>query len=349
VLQIGAVRIASFQGDALIVYGAFLVVAGLVFSDGAAGLVRTGWSWVRVRRGWVVRPATLSGVPSASAASAAELPPLGGERLAVDRISKVFGGLRALDDVTLEAAPGEVTALIGPNGSGKTTLLNLVCGFYRPSSGRVLLGEARIDALRPYRTARAGVARTFQTPLVPKSMTTKTFVATGRYVSRRVGVVGTVLRTPGYLRRVRSNEDQARKILEGLGIGELADADVSALPLGTRRLAEVARCLAAEPRVFLFDEVGSGLDEGDLDRLQSAIELIRGAGGTVVLVEHNFPLVLRLADRIHVLSNGALVASGTPEEIQSDPRVLEEYTGASAGASVGASTVAGLAAQGPKA
>ncbi|MBO0732565.1 MAG: ABC transporter ATP-binding protein, partial [Acidimicrobiaceae bacterium] len=272
--------------------------------------------------------------------ASADLPPLGGERLTVEGIGKVFGGLRALDDVTLEAAPGEVTALIGPNGSGKTTLLNLVCGFYRPSNGRVLLGGSRIDTLRPYRTARAGVARTFQTPLVPKSMTTRTFVATGRYVSRRVAVTTAVLRMPSYRRRVRTNEDHASAILSGLGIGELADAEVSALPLGTRRLAEVARCLAAEPRVFLFDEVGSGLDEGDLDRLRSAIELIRNAGGTVVLVEHNFPLVLRLADRIHVLSNGALVASGTPEEIQSSPRVLQEYTG------TGAATVDDLVAKG---
>ncbi len=113
-----------------------------------------------------------------------------------------------------------------------------------------------------------------------------------------------------------------------LGIVDQANAEVDALPLGTRRLAEVARCLAAEPRVFLFDEVGSGLDESDLDRLQAAIDLIRRAGGTVVLVEHNFPLVLKIADRIHVLSNGALLASGTPEEIQVNPRVLEEYTGA---------------------
>ncbi len=340
VLQIGAVRIASFQGDALIVYGAFLVVAGLVFSEGAAGLLRTGWRKVQVRRGGPARPVPRPDVSPAVAI--AELPSLGGERLAVEGIGKVFGGLRALDDVTLEAAPGQVTALIGPNGSGKTTLLNLVSGFYRPSAGRVLLGDARIDALAPYRTARAGVARTFQTPLVPKSMTTKAFVATGRYVARRAGVAAAVLRTPSFRRRVRANEDHARVILEGLGIGDLAEADVSSLPLGTRRLAEVARCLAAEPRVFLFDEVGSGLDEGDLDRLRSAVGLIRDAGGTVVLVEHNFPLVLALADRIHVLSNGALVASGTPQEIQADPRVLEEYTGAGQEAV----TVAGLAARG---
>jgi branched-chain amino acid transport system permease protein len=142
-----------------------------------------------------------------------------------------------------------------------------------------------------------------------------------------VSIPSAILRTPGFRRRTAQLERDAQQILDQLGIGELADTDVDALPLGTRRLAEVGRCLAAEPRLFLFDEVGSGLDEGDLRRLESAVDMIRRAGGTVVLVEHNFPLVLKLADRIHVLSKGTLLASGTPDEIQSDTRVLEEYAG----------------------
>jgi branched-chain amino acid transport system permease protein len=158
-------------------------------------------------------------------------------------------------------------------------------------------------------------------------MTTRAFVAIGAYVTRRVSIPSAILRTPRFRRRTAELERDAQQILDRLGIGEQADTDVDALPLGTRRLAEVGRCLAAEPRLFLFDEVGSGLDEGDLRRLESAVDMIRQAGGTVLLVEHNFPLVLKLADRIHVLSKGELLASGTPEEIQSDPRVLEEYAG----------------------
>ena len=333
VLQLGPERIASFQSYSLIIFGAFLVVAGLVFSEGAAGLVRMLSRRIAPRL--AERTATWTGgrrsgpAPSpVGGPGVSSLPPLDGRPLRVTGATKVFGGLTALDDVSLEASPGQVTALIGPNGSGKTTLLNLISGFYRPSGGTVHLGDTRLDGLTPYRTARAGVARTFQTPLIPAGMTTRTFVTTGRYASGRPAIPAAVLRTPGYRRKVAGDEADASELLDLLGIGSQADTEVVSLPLGTRRLAELARCLAARPGLFLFDEVGSGLDEADLHRLEGAIDLIRRAGGTVVLVEHNFPLVLKLADRIHVLANGALLASGTPAEIQSDPRVLEEYTGA---------------------
>ncbi|HEY1467159.1 MAG TPA: ATP-binding cassette domain-containing protein [Acidimicrobiales bacterium] len=338
ILQLGPERIASFQNYSLIVYGAFLVVAGLVFSDGIAGLVRSGLSQAR-RRGWLSSAAPIDtvgpmaesdvAVPIAADATAAVIGDLAGEALTVTELRKDFGGVTAVDDVTIEAVPGEVTALIGPNGSGKTTLLNLVCGFYKPTSGSVRLGPVELGGLAPYRSARAGVARTFQTPLIPKGMRARAFVATGRYVSHRVSMPASILRLPSFWRGSRASDAEALRLLALLGIARVADSDVASLPLGTRRLVEVARALAAEPKVFLFDEVGSGLDEEDIHRLEEAIELIRRAGGTVVLVEHNFPLVLKIADRIHVLSQGALIASGTPAEIQANRRVLEEYTGSS--------------------
>ena len=338
VLQLGPERIASFQNYSLIVYGAFLVVAGLVFSDGVAGLIRSGLSQAR-RRGWLAGAAPtdavgpLAGAEAAVSApvdpTAASIGELAGEALSVTNLRKDFGGLTAVDDVTLEAVPGEVTALIGPNGSGKTTLLNLVCGFYRPTSGSVRLGQVELGGLAPYRSARAGVARTFQTPLIPKGMRARAFVATGRYVSHRVSMSASILRLPSFWRGSHHSDAEALRLLALLGIAHVADSEVVSLPLGTRRLVEVARALAAEPKVFLFDEVGSGLDEEDIHRLEEAIELIRRAGGTVVLVEHNFPLVLKIADRIHVLSQGSLIASGTPAEIQAYRRVLEEFTGSS--------------------
>ena len=338
VLQLGPERIASFQNYSLIVYGAFLVVAGLVFSDGVAGLIRSGLSQAR-RRGWLAGAAPtdavgpLAGAEAAVSApvdpTAASIGELAGEALSVTNLRKDFGGLTAVDDVTLEAVPGEVTALIGPNGSGKTTLLNLVCGFYRPTSGSVRLGQVELGGLAPYRSARAGVARTFQTPLIPQGMRARAFVATGRYVSHRVSMSASILRLPSFWRGSHHSDAEALRLLALLGIAHVADSEVVSLPLGTRRLVEVARALAAEPKVFLFDEVGSGLDEEDIHRLEEAIELIRRAGGTVVLVEHNFPLVLKIADRIHVLSQGSLIASGTPAEIQANRRVLEEYTGSS--------------------
>jgi branched-chain amino acid transport system permease protein len=328
-LQLAPEHIGPFRKYALIIYGVFLLAAGLVFSDGIAGLVRSLGRQVR-RLGWLPESAIAVAPTTGPDDGRSEaLEALAGDTLTVDHAEKVFGGLRALDDVSLQAHPGQITALIGPNGSGKTTLLNLVCGFYKPTSGAVRLGDIVVSGRAPYRTARLGVARTFQTPLIPKNMTTRAFVATGRYVTHRISIPTAILRLPGFRRGMKADDDEAMRLLRMLGVAHVANQEVTSLPLGTRRLVEVARALASEPKVFLFDEVGSGLDQEDLDRLERAMDLIRGAGGTVVLVEHNFPLVLKVADRIHVLSNGRLIASGTPAEIQSDARVLEEYTGPS--------------------
>ncbi|MFC4055231.1 ATP-binding cassette domain-containing protein [Actinomadura syzygii] len=327
IVQLGQQSFSSFQDWQLLIYGAFLLVAGILLADGLTGLVR-GRARRIVRRFGVAAPAGRSAAPAD--AGPADLGALPGARLRTKALCKSFGGNQALREVTVEAEPGQVTALIGPNASGKTTLLNLVCGFYRPTSGTVELGGRELGGQRPYRIARAGIARTFQTPLIPSGMTTKAFVATGRYVSHRVRVPAAVLRLPAFRRGFAADDDEAVGLLGLLGIADVADREVDSLPLGTRRLVEVARALAARPAVFLFDEVGSGLDEGDLAGLERAIRMIRDAGGTVVLVEHNFPLVLGLADRIHVLSQGGLLVSGTPAEIQADPRVLAEYTGSNA-------------------
>ncbi|MFF0575872.1 ATP-binding cassette domain-containing protein [Streptosporangium saharense] len=327
VMQLGQQTFTQFQDWQLVIYGAFLLLAGVLFNRGLAGLFHDGVAAAR-RRGWLPQNR-----PSAKAAAASEgrephLGRLDGAVLRTEGLSKSFGGNKALQDVSVEARPGEVTALIGPNGSGKTTLLNLICGFYRPSGGRLLLDEEQVGGRAPYRIARLGVARTFQTPLIPQHMSTLAFVATGRYVTHRVGLLAAVLRLPAFRRGYAADDAEAYALLRLLGIEDVADRPVNSLALGTRRLVEVARSLAAGPRVFLFDEVGSGLDESDLVVLERAIEMIRAAGGTVILVEHNFPLVLKLADRIHVLSQGQLIATGTPAEIQADRRVLAEYTGA---------------------
>ncbi|MEU8196542.1 branched-chain amino acid ABC transporter ATP-binding protein/permease [Microbispora amethystogenes] len=336
VMQLGQQTFTQFQTWQLVIYGAFLLIAGIAFNRGLAGLAQDGLAAAR-RRGW------LPTLPPASAAAApvddepaARLEPLRGVPLRTEGLSKSFGGNRALDDVSIEARPGEVTALIGPNGSGKTTLLNLICGLYQPSGGRLFLGDEQIGGQPPYRIARHGVARTFQTPLIPKNMTTLAFVATGRYVTHKVGILPAILRLPKFRRGYAADDEQAMALLRLVGIGDVAGRQVDALALGTRRLVEVARSLASGARVFCFDEVGSGLDASDIAVLEQAIGMIREAGGTVILVEHNFPLVLKLADRIHVLSQGRLLASGTPAQIQADRRVLAEYTGAADGGDDGA-------------
>ncbi|MEV8635623.1 ATP-binding cassette domain-containing protein [Streptosporangium sp. NPDC051023] len=327
VMQLGQQTFTQFQDWQLVIYGAFLLLAGVLFNRGLAGLAHDGLAAAR-RRGWLPPSPSAAAAAAAAAEEEPELGQLRGAVLRTEGLSKSFGGNKALQDVSIEARPGEVTALIGPNGSGKTTLLNLICGFYKPSDGRLLLDDEQVGGRPPYRIARLGVARTFQTPLIPKDMDTLAFVATGRYVTHRVGLLAAVLRLPAFRRGYAADNAEALALLRLLGIEDVADRPVDSLALGTRRLVEVARSLASGPRVFLFDEVGSGLDESDLVVLERAIDMIRRAGGTVILVEHNFPLVLKLADRIHVLSQGQLIASGTPAEIQADRRVLAEYTGA---------------------
>lgn len=331
-LQYGQQSLTAFAEWELVIYGAFLLVAALVFRNGLTGAFRSLFGSM-VRRGWLPKPMVIRHQLVAEVELG--LDPIDGQVLTCSKISKNFGGNQALDEVSLSAKPGEITALIGPNGSGKTTLLNLMCGFYAPTQGTISLGDGQISDLKPFKVARAGVSRTFQTPMVARGMTTREFVVSGRYTDSKVSMASAVLRLPSFWRGKRADNDEAMRLLQLMGIAEVAETEVSELPLGTRRLAEVARALAARPQLFLFDEVASGLDPADLENLERAILAIRDAGGTVVLVEHNFPLVLKISDTIHVLSRGALLASGTPEAIQNNARVLEEYTGSTDGKSAG--------------
>jgi branched-chain amino acid transport system permease protein len=229
--------------------------------------------------------------------------------------------------VSLTAEPGKVTALIGPNGSGKTTLLNMICGFYKTDAGTITVDDTRIDDRRPSEIARKGLARTFQMPMIPAGITVSEVVLSGRYSPERLSIGSAVLRLPKYW-RVRSHDRQRiDDILEIVGLTDLKDEEAIKLSLGTRRLLEIARALVSEPRVILLDESASGLDEDEVARLALLISRIRDAGGSVILVEHNFRLVLSLADTIHVLAQGEIIASGTPAEIEVNPRVLKEYLG----------------------
>jgi branched-chain amino acid transport system permease protein len=342
IMQFGPMESTSFQKYALVVYGGFLIVGGVLLAEGLAGIMRRlgrrGGQLVRRRlpaAAPVPRVPAEAPVPRTAAdasgegsleAAAASLDAMGGAELAVRGVSKRFSGLQALRDVSLSAAPGRVTALIGPNGSGKTTLLNVICGFYRADAGSITIG-GREPRRRPHLVARAGVARTFQTPIVPAGLSVLEAVAAGRYMMPYRSLVSAVLRLPGY-RRVRAADlREARHALELVGIADQADADAAALPLGTRRLLEVACALVAHPTLLLLDEAASGLDESEIDTLAALIRRIRDAGGTVLLVEHNFRLVLSLADHIHVLAQGQVIASGPPAEIEHHPAVLREYLG----------------------
>ncbi|WP_425485104.1 ABC transporter ATP-binding protein [Glaciibacter psychrotolerans] len=261
------------------------------------------------------------------ASVAATITPLAGASLTVSALSKAFGGNQALSEVSLTAAPGAVTALIGPNGSGKTTLLNMISGFYQADSGTVELGGEQIQGSSSYSVARSGVSRTFQTPNVPAKLSVIDVVESGYYATNRASLLASILRLPSFWRTKRTSQHEAQRVLALVGLTaqqhELADS----LPLGNRRLLEVARCLVSSPRVLLLDEVASGLDEDEIEVLATLIQRLSAAGQTVVLVEHNFQLVLRLADDIYVLAQGKVMAHGSSAEIEHDPRVREEYLG----------------------
>ncbi|MBM7517939.1 branched-chain amino acid ABC transporter ATP-binding protein/permease [Nocardioides nitrophenolicus] len=319
VLQFGLNQSTDFQKYSLVVTGAFLIIGGVLLTGGLSGLARALW-----RRMLAEDP-----VAPAERAVAAddEVPAVPGKVLRVEGVAKAFGGNQALKGVDLTATPGRVTALIGPNGSGKTTLLNMICGFYRTDAGVIALDDRQLQRMGPDRVARTGVARTFQTPNIPEGITVREAVMAGRYAGHRATVLEAVLRLPRY-RKVRKGDlAEADRVLDLVGIRHLENAEATALPLGQRRLLEVARCLISNPGVLLLDETASGLDEDEVERLAEVIRRVRDAGGTVVLVEHNFQLVLSLADEIVALAHGELMAKGTPEEIQNNERVMSEYLG----------------------
>lgn len=318
ILQFGLNQSSDYKEYSLLVTGAFLLIGGVLLTGGLTGLAR------QVANRY--SPATAH-ERSDEDASDVEFSAVPGKTLRVAGVSKSFGGNRALVEVDLEAAPGRITALIGPNGSGKTTLLNMICGFYRTDAGQISLDGDRLDKLGSDQVARAGVARTFQTPNIPEGISVLEAVTSGRYAHERATVLEAVLRLPRYRRVRREDLAEAHRALDLTGIRHLEDLEAVSLPLGQRRLLEVARCLVSSPGVLLLDEVASGLDEDEVDRLADVVRRVRDAGGTVVLVEHNFQLVLSLADEIVALAHGELMARGTPTEIENNPRVMSEYLG----------------------
>jgi branched-chain amino acid transport system ATP-binding protein/branched-chain amino acid transport system permease protein len=319
--ELGPLHTSVFTHFALPIYGALLMIGGVVLTGGLSGSVGSLVKFLR-RRLLKVTPARL--VPREPTL---DLGQFDGAELRVTGAVKRFGGLTAVADVSLTAKPGQVTAIIGPNGSGKTSFLNVISGFYRPDAGTVVLGDRDITRRAPRTVALAGVSRTFQTPSIPSGLDCLQVVASARYARDRSGVLAAILRLPSYRRRVRADEQEARRLLGATGLAHLAGARAADLPLGTRRLLEVARALAARPSLLLLDEPASGLDAEDVRRLGWLIRAVAAAGATVIVIEHNFQMMLEVADVINVLRAGALIASGPPAEIRVDPAVMESYLG----------------------
>ncbi len=248
--------------------------------------------------------------------------------LQVNNLTVYFGGLRAVHDFSVKIEPGQIRGLIGPNGAGKTTVFNLVTGIHQPSEGKITLDGRSVLGLQPYQIGAMGIARTFQNLRLWRHMTVIEHVKLARYSQLSYGLIGAFFGTSKRIREEGETEDIAHRLMDMLGIGRVANEVVTNLPYGVQRKVEMARALAANPKLLLLDEPTAGMNPEELSEMVQVIRQIRDRLGLAIfLIEHRLKVVMDLCEAIQTLDFGEVIAEGTPEEIRNNPRVIDAYLG----------------------
>jgi len=260
--------------------------------------------------------------------------------LAATGIGKRFGGLQALDEVTLEVASGHIHGLIGPNGAGKTTLFNVLTGLCTADSGQVQLDGRAIGGLEPHQVVAAGLSRTFQNIRLFAATSVLDNVLIGAHLRGSEGLLGALLPSPALRREQARLREQALALLDYVGVGQHAQRRAGELSYGDQRRVEIARALAAEPLLLALDEPAAGMNPAETEALRDLLAHIRSDGTTLLLIEHDVKLVMGLCDRVTVLDFGRRIADGTPEAVRNDPAVIAAYLGGPAAEAAAQDTVA---------